>query len=110
MEYSQTKFEAVAHYLRMMFWVMYESEAKLERIPSFIRMRRGVNENWHGAYCSYCLKNHSKNPCLLNTHDEICDGGECCAHTWDILNNSNTWREWLHNARKVLDYIIEHGD
>jgi hypothetical protein len=103
MAYKQIKFEAVAHYLRMMFWAYHIGNDDL-----YYYMRSEIDEFWNSRDCSYC-DYYSSNCNNCELHDIYPSTG-CCSGLWHAMDAHFDNRiEWLMNAHKVLKYIIDNG-
>jgi len=99
------KFEAVVHYLRMMFWAMERhDEYHILLIDKIGIIESELGEHWYSGYCSYC-REHRKvcSSCNLWSARGCCDG------LWGKMSKAKTWKKWVFWATKVLQYIIENG-
>jgi hypothetical protein len=92
--------EALAHYNRMIAWA--EKQDPYGGVYSGF-MRNEIGEGWFGDYCVYCEKYYHCDECPLNR------SGRCCDGLWKKMSASETWGDWIINAKKVRQYIKENG-
>ena len=102
---TEIKFKSVAHYLRMMYAVCYDSDFELNGEQDGLNMKYFIGESWGASYCSYCHKYYFFDCC--NCPLDTCKG--CCNCLHHAMCFSHTWSDWLKNAHKVLKYIIDNG-
>jgi len=119
MNKSNLKKEALAHYNRMIKWA--KEQNKLDQ-PSSTLMLTMLEENWQGAFCKYCTTFREQNAafifnccehneygiCPLNINTEK-TSTYCCDGLWIKMAKSETWEEWIVNAKLVKNYIKENG-
>lgn len=111
---QKIQYEAVSHYLRMLFLMVYLVNPDDWR-KSYFCDHDG--ERWFADNCSYCM-----NFCCFDIEGDIeddeddvsnCPLGEnsadCCGGIWKRMNRSDSAEEWTYFAKHVLNYIIEHG-
>jgi hypothetical protein len=100
--------EAIAHYERMIAWAKTQIGSD---ISSRVKMGEELNEVWNSEDCPYCKTfaflrikgkkdSHACGWCPLYT---------CCETEWQMLIQTKTWKEWIEQAEKVLEYIKENG-
>lgn len=82
-------------------------------LPDSGKMLRVTAETWTGKYCDYCEKYiHKMCPLRLNLlirANQVCNGCGCCDGRWSVLNESNTWREWIMRAERIYNFIKING-
>ena len=112
-DFAKLQKEALDHYDRMIAWA--ETQDKDIKVNS-IRMNIALGELWGGLDCAYCRLFWAGLNC--RTGEIMCPlkkrGGyrmnDCCNGLWDKLNkHSDTWEEWIANAKKVRIYIKRNG-
>ncbi len=101
------KRKTIAHYNKMIKWAKKQNP---EESTSKELMYVEIKQNWTGLSCFYCSAYYGINDkcfgrCPLSTNED----DYCCDHLWETMDRSRTWREWIENAKKVLDYIKIHG-
>lgn len=115
---NQTKFDTVAHYLRMMWWAINEGEDEKKCCdPIFdgfsVKMLKAIGENFFSTSCPYCIKYRERcESCELSPldDDKYRVSAYCCDGWWkDMAGQSNIVNRWLRQAHNVLSYIIEYG-
>jgi len=114
---NTTKQEAIAHYERMIKWAKTQPPGNRIRYKHSVSiMFVAIGEDWYGKNCVYCQKyikyssSSTNKPCPLTSYViPYCDDKSCCNGLWIKMNNSTTWKEWIINAEKVLEYIKENG-
>lgn len=99
--------ESIAHWKRMIDWV--QTQPKNDK-PSLRTMTTFIREYWTGECCSLC-QYAGRN--LGRTYCENCPlyakGHECLASDslWCRVDTSDSWGEWLENARVMLKTLEE---
>lgn len=107
---KKIKQQAIEHYERMIKWAEKQNSSHLAIAST---MRLSINENWFGGFCGYCNNKPRKVTARLTDKCVGCELGRsvftCCDDLWETMNSSMTWKEWITNAKKVLEYIKENG-
>lgn len=108
---ERIQYEAVAHYLRMLFIMVYLVDPSDWKWSYFCD---NDGEEWHSNDCPYCKEYH----CVTewrdqNDYDSDCPLGvnswTCCDTLWANMNQAITWEHWIFCANMILKYIIRHG-
>lgn len=104
-EYPLTELQkkAVAHYDRMIRWA---KDQLGDRAADSDEMFREIGEWWGGEDCPYCEAFKNTGACTICP---LRAPGGCCAGLWRWLNRSRNWHDWIIEAEKVKEYIIENG-
>ena len=94
--------ESVAHWKRMIKWVIkicVLNPFNLFRRPSPDGMVLWINEYWHAEDCPLCRLYQweicKKCPLQLKY-------GHCGNNEWDKVNKAKTWLTWLYHAFGML--------
>jgi len=108
---ERIQYEAVAHYLRMLFIMVYLVDPSDWKWDYFCG---NDGEEWYSADCPYCKEYYCVTDELQDDQIESnCPLGvssrTCCDTRWAKMNQSKTWGAWVFYAHKVLEYIIIHG-
>ena len=73
--------------------------------PSPNRLWSDIKETWFGDDCAFCDKYIStsctKCPIYLLTGQQ----GDCTGTNWSEITHSDTWKDWLIEAEKFLDFL-----
>ena len=105
---TKIKQEALAHYDRMIEWAK-KQPPKDE--PFVGRMLHDLGETYSAKFCVYC--NEYKDECL-----DLCMGCPlslpesplaCCNGQYRKMCCSDTWAEWVENAKEVRRIIKKYG-
>lgn len=40
---------------------------------------------------------------------ELARGDSCCNGLWNKINSSATWKTWIKNAKKIIEFIEKRG-
>ena len=94
--------DAIKHYEEMIAWAKTQPP---DRCADYAKMYYSIRQNWFGHNCSYC-KGYAIANCKGCPLD---DNDSCCHGLWSKMDKSQTWKEWIGYAEKVLEYIKENG-
>lgn len=99
-DFNVLKKKTIAHYNRMIKW------AKKQISDNAIRcnvMFSEIQENWLSLSCPFCkVFDCELCPITINTKE-----GQCLNTPWHDMNNSETHEEWIKNAERMKQFIID---
>lgn len=99
--------KSIAHYDKMIEWA---EKQKPKKTTNRKEMESEIDESWFAFDCDFCNKYNNGGFC--STECPLTKNGcysGCCNGLWQKMNSSKTWGTFVKRAKKVREYIIEHG-
>lgn len=92
--------KSIKHWERMIKWA--KKQDKYAR-PLYSYMELEINESWYNGDCALCrfYKDYCYN-CILSTEYVDCYDDDSI---WRLISDSNTWKEWIANAKQFLKQL-----
>lgn len=81
----------------------------VEKLPPEEKVQKSkmpISNNWYGKYCPLCQIHHGCYKCLVAERYGDCNTDDNGNH-WKATAFSETWGEWLDNARIFLNQLRE---
>lgn len=92
----------IKHYDEML---TYARNQPLGDKPDSWNMKMAINQNWWGCDCPLCFEYNPSgqvcDPCPLFKAGYGCGGRS----PWSLMNNAETWKEWIRHASQLLTII-----
>jgi hypothetical protein len=97
------KEESIKRYEEKIAWAMTQN---MKDRPDMEKMYSAIGHEWSSSNCPYCMEYGNNCPDMCELRMDV---DYCCDGLWLIMNGSKTWREWIENAERVLQYIKDNG-
>lgn len=82
--------------------IQYARKQNPNRMPLKYEMIESIGKSWQGEYSYLCNKFWRNDGC------KECPIGNCNSNSlWSNVNMSQTWKEWIRNAKIFLRLIKE---
>jgi hypothetical protein len=96
--------QSIEHWERM---IRFAKTQPLKEEPKEYLIYKALQEDWHDDDCALCRENEDCSTCPLPLLNECCDDE---GSTWDKVDHSKTWEEWLNWAYIMLDNLEKCKD